>query len=326
MRIMTSTVAGWSGGSALSAAFSAGVSAALFLTSAYMPFLGALAPAPLCLAFGLAGLKGGAALAVGSAVVVFAAAGAAQALLYLAFCGVMAGALAAARERRLSLERTFAAMVVPVYLAGAVLFVSMSSSEGKSFSELGAGWGDAMIGSIIESHKNVNTDKSVTDWLTENRASLSAMIGDVFPSLAALSLLMMAAANIVVTRILSLRIASGAGADCHSLSEWKTPDWMVWGVVFPGFGLLLTDGGALAALSANAMLIAFALFMIQGVAIIHHWFLRNNAGVALRALGYFVVFSHPLFMLLTSGLGLMEVWVDFRKKDDTSDFQGDTKP
>jgi uncharacterized protein YybS (DUF2232 family) len=217
-------------------------------------------------------------------------------------------------------------MVGPVYLAGAVLFISMSSAEGKSFAEFGAGWGDAMIGSIIESHKSVNADKAVTDWLTDNRASLSAMIGDVFPSLAALSLLMMAAANIVVTRILSLRIASIAGSDSHSLSEWKTPDWMVWGVVFPGFGLLLADSGPLVTISANAMLISFALFMIQGVAIIHHFFLRNNAGVALRALGYFVVFSHPLFMLLTSGLGLMEVWVDFRKKDDTSNFPGDTKP
>lgn len=314
MKEMTASVAGWGGGSAaVPATVWALVSAGLFLTSAFVPILGALAPAPLYFAFALMGLKGGAAIAAVSSIAVFAAAGAGQAFVYLSFCGFMSGALAVSRERLFSLERTLAAMTLPAFLAGSVLYLASPLAEGKGAFELGAGWGDSLIASLIESHRSVNSDPAVTDWLAENRARLAALLGGVFPSLAFISLLLMAAVNIVVTRIISLKMGMGAVAESHKLSEWKTPDWMVWGVVVPGFGFMLADGGALAYASGNVLLVTMALFMIQGVAIIHHWFFKNNASVVLRTVGYFVIFSHPLFMLLTSGLGLMEVWVDLRK-------------
>ena len=244
---------------------------------------------------------------------VFAAAGAGQAFVYLSFCAMMSGALAVSRERLFSLERTLAVMVIPAYLAGSALYLASPLAEGKSAFELGAGWGDSLIASLIESQRNVNSDPAIIDWLTENRARLAALLGGVFPSLALISLLLMAAVNIVITRIISLKMGVGAVLESHKLSEWKTPDWMVWGVVFPGFGVMFSDGSALLSASGNVLLVTMALFMIQGVAIIHHWFFKNNASVVLRTVGYFVIFSHPLFMLLTSGLGLMEVWVELRK-------------
>jgi hypothetical protein len=309
---MTASVAGWDRGVAVPAAVWALVSAGLFLTSAFVPILGALAPTPLYFTFALMGLKGGATIAALSSIAVFAAAGAGQAFVYLSFCGVMAGALAVSRERFFSLEKTFAAMAIPAFLAGSALYLASSAADGKSAFELGAGWGDSLIASLIESHRSINADPAVADWLTQNRARLAALLGEVFPSLALISLLMISAANIVVTRIISLKTGVGAVVESHKLSEWKTPDWMVWGIVFPGFGVMFA-GGAIGSVSANALLVTMALFMIQGVAIIHHVFFRNNASVVLRTVGYFVIFSHPFFMLLTSGLGLMEVWVDFRK-------------
>ena len=312
MKNVTATAEGWGGGAFVLAAVWALASAGLFLTSAFAPILGALAPSPLYFAFALMGMKGGATVAALSSVAVFAAAGAGQAFVYLSFCGVMAGALALSRERLFPLEKTLAAMVIPAFLAGSALFMASPSAEGKGAFELGAGWGDSLMAAMIESHKSMNSDPAVTDWLSENRARIGTAIGAVFPSLALISLSLIAAANIIVTRIISLKTGSAPVIASHKLSEWKTPDRMVWAVVFPGFGAMFADGSA-GYISANALLVAMALFMIQGVAIIHHWFLRSGASVVLRAIGYFVIFSHPLFMLLTSGLGLMEVWVDFRK-------------
>lgn len=313
MKNMTASVAGWGGGSAVPAAIWALASAGFFLASAFAPILGALAPTPLYFAFALMGIKGGATIAALSSIVVFVTAGAGQAFVYLSFCGMMAGALAVSRERLFSLEKTLAAMVIPAFIAGSLLYLASPVAEGKGAFELGAGWGDPLIASLIESNRDINSDPAVADWLEANRAQLGSLLSGVFPSLVLMSLLMVAAANIVITRIISLKTGVGGASESHKLSEWKTPDWMVWGVVVPGFGILFAGDGPLGFASVNVLLITMALFMIQGVAIIHHWFSRNNASVVLRAVGYFVIFSHPFFMLLASGLGLMEVWVDFRK-------------
>jgi hypothetical protein len=310
LKNLTASTTGWGGGAAILAAAWALASAGLFLSSAFVPILGALAPTPLYFAFALLGMKGGAAIAGLSSVAIFAAAGAGQAFVYLSFCGMMAGALALSRERLFPLEKTLAAMVIPAFLAGSALF--MASADGKGALELGAGWGDSLMVAMIESHKSMNSDPAVTEWLSENRSRIGSALGSVFPSLALISLLLIAAVNIVVTRIISLKTGIVTAIESHELALWKTPDALVWGVVFPGFGVMFADG-ALCSVSANAFLVTLALFMIQGVAIIHHWFRKNSASVVLRAIGYFVIFSHPLFMLLTSGLGLMEVWVDLRK-------------
>lgn len=312
MKNLTAPAVGWGGSAAILAVAWALASAGLFLSSAFIPILGALAPAPLYFAFALMGMKGGVVIAAISSVAVFVTAGAGQAFVYFSFCGMMAGALALSRERLFSLEKTLAAMVVPAYLAGAALFMASPAAEGKGAFELGAGWGDSLIASMIEAHKGMNSDPAVTDWLSENRTRIGTALGSVFPSLAFISIALMASVNIVVTRIISLKTGVVAAIDSHKLSGWKTPDLLVWGVVFPGFGVMFADG-ALGSVSANVFLVTMALFMMQGVAIIHHWFIRNSASVFLRAIGYFVIFSHPLFMLLTSGLGLMEVWVDLRK-------------
>lgn len=312
MKNVTAPATGWGGGAAILAVAWALASAGLFLVSAFVPILGALAPAPLYFAFALMGMKGGAIIAAISSVAVFATAGAGQSFVFLSFCGMMAGALALSRERLFSLEKTLAAMVIPAFLAGLALFMASPMAEGKGAFELGASWGDSLMASMIESQKGMNADPAVTDWLSENRARIGTALGSVFPSLALISIALMAAANIVVTRIISLKTGVVAAIDSHKLSGWKTPDVLVWGVVFPGFGVMFADG-ALGSVSANVLLVTMALFMTQGVAIIHHWFIRNSASVALRAIGYFVIFSHPLFMFLTSGLGLMEVWVDLRK-------------
>lgn len=312
MKNATASAAGWGGGAVILAAVWALASAGLFLSSAVVPLLGALAPAPLYFAFALMGMKGGGTIAAFSSIAVFAAAGAGQAFVYLSFCGMMAGALALSRERLFSLEKTLASMVIPAFLMGAALFMASPAAEGKGAFEIGAGWGDALMAAMIESHKSMNSDPAVTDWLSENRTRIGTALGSALPSLALVSLTLMAAVNIVVTRIISLKTGVVEAIASHNLSEWKTPDWMVWGVVFPGFGVMLADGAA-GSVSTNVFLVTMTLFMIQGLAIIHHWFFRNSANVVLRAIGYFVIFSHPLFMLLTSGLGLMEVWVDFRK-------------
>lgn len=313
MKNMTASMAGWGGGSAVPAAIWALASAGFFLASAFAPILGALAPTPLYFAFALMGIKGGATIAALSSIVVLVTAGTGQAFVYLSFCGMIAGALAVSRERLFSLEKTLSAMVIPAFIAGSLLYLSSPLAEGKGAFELGAGWGDTLIASLIESNRSINSDPAVADWLEQNKAQLGSLLGGVFPSLVLISLLMISVINIVITRIISLKTGVGGAIESHKLSEWKTPDWMVWGVVVPGFGILFAGEGSLGFVSVNALLITMALFMIQGVAIIHHWFFRNSASVVLRAVGYFVIFSHPFFMLLTSGLGLMEVWVDFRK-------------
>ncbi|MBI4666817.1 MAG: DUF2232 domain-containing protein [Nitrospinae bacterium] len=286
-----------------------------FFASMVAPPLGLFAPAPLYFALVTNGYLIGALVALAAAAVILATGGLAQAGLYLSTCGLMAMAMAFSYNRGHSLERTLAYATIPVYLAGALAFFAAASLDGRSVMDTMQRMGLGLVDSLADSYAGVNADQALLDWLKENREGLAGLFARLFPGMAFITLLLMASLNIAAVRIYSLRRGLTAHFANHDFAGFAAADWVVWALIAGGAGTLMATG-PLNTASMNILLITLSIYLIQGMAILHSWFLRFNIPLIARGIGYFLVFSHPLMMLLISGLGLTDVWVEFRKKNN----------
>lgn len=101
-------------------------------------------------------------------------------------------------------------------------------------------------------------------------------------------------------------------------AEWKAPELLVWILIAGGFTVVLT-GGALQTLAMNLLVVLLPVYFLQGLAIIDHFFRRKAVSPVLRVLGFlFATLVNPLPMLV-AGMGVFDLWFDFRKPREQKD-------
>ena len=98
-----------------------------------------------------------------------------------------------------------------------------------------------------------------------------------------------------------------------NLREWNGPEQMVWGLIVCGFVLFIPGLELLHLFSANMLLVIAVLYFAQGLSIIAYFFHKNNVPRFLRAVTYVLIAFEQIFMLLVVGLGLFDLWGDFRR-------------
>jgi len=63
----------------------------------------------------------------------------------------------------------------------------------------------------------------------------------------------------------------------------------------------------------NLLLIVGAFYFAQGLAVIAFFFHKNNVPRFLRGITYILIVFQQIFTLLVVGLGLFDLWGDFRR-------------
>ena len=98
-----------------------------------------------------------------------------------------------------------------------------------------------------------------------------------------------------------------------NLREWYGPEPMVWGLIVCGFVLVIPGLESLRVWAANILLVIAAFYFAQGLSIIGYFFHKNNVPRFLRAVAYVLIAFEQIFALLVVGLGLFDLWGDFRR-------------
>jgi uncharacterized protein YybS (DUF2232 family) len=65
----------------------------------------------------------------------------------------------------------------------------------------------------------------------------------------------------------------------------------------------------------NLLVILGACYFAQGLAVVAYFFHKNNVPRFLRGLTYLLIVFQQIFTLLVTGLGLIDLWGDFRRLD-----------
>lgn len=99
----------------------------------------------------------------------------------------------------------------------------------------------------------------------------------------------------------------------ENLREWKAPEPLVWGLIACGFALFVPISPLITAVALNLLLVIGACYFAQGLAVIAYFFNKNNVPRFLRGLTYVLIVFQQIFTLLVVGLGLFDLWGDFRR-------------
>jgi len=107
------------------------------------------------------------------------------------------------------------------------------------------------------------------------------------------------------------------------LKEWRSPEIVIWCFIFSGFSLFLPGNWGLHALALNLLLIVSPFYFFQGLAIVAYFFHHKKVPLFLRGIGYVLIALEQLVTLSIVGLGLFDLWGDFRqlKKKDLNPTQ-----
>jgi uncharacterized protein YybS (DUF2232 family) len=99
----------------------------------------------------------------------------------------------------------------------------------------------------------------------------------------------------------------------ENFRDWKGPEPLVWGLIACGFGLFFPLPDMARLIAMNLLLIVGAFYFAQGLAVIAFFFHKNNVPRFLRGITYVLIVFQQIFTLMVVGLGLFDLWGDFRR-------------
>lgn len=289
------------------------LAAVLFLAGGLIPFLGALAmllsPLPILLyAVGRARVELRVTIGVAVAAVLIAIVGGlGGAGGYLLSFGLATVVVAWMLERRRPFEMIViaaaGAMLVVAAIAALAMFGSPAGIANAVQAQLAAGMAHGQ-----EMYRAMGMPNALP---ADTQAELLSVIMRISPALAA----MLAGFAIFVNLRLFWRwggknkLAYPLFAD---LSKWSAPEWLIWGLIATGFGMLAPIH-ALGDIALNGFLLFAAIYFCQGLAIMGFYFQSLSVPVIVRGVIYFITIVQPVVAAVVCVAGVFDMWIDFRR-------------
>jgi uncharacterized protein YybS (DUF2232 family) len=207
------------------------------------------------------------------------------------------------------------------YLVGSIAGIMLSMTAGLAFYFFGS-WAamfqdlrsslTQQLDSAVQMQEKMGLPQDSLTMLKEQAPQIVEMMLRLLPALLFLSF-----AFIVLINILYLgRRFADRRSEWFSLPylrEWKAPEPLVWGLIASGFLLFLPGVGLLGTVALNLLIVIGACYFAQGLAVIAYFFNKNNVPRFLRGLTYILIIFQQIFTLLVVGLGLFDLWGDFRR-------------
>jgi uncharacterized protein YybS (DUF2232 family) len=146
-------------------------------------------------------------------------------------------------------------------------------------------------------------------------AQMEALLQRLLPGLLVTNMALVAWLNVVLSRQMIFLLRWGE-AD-PPLYHWAAPEWLIFVLLGAGFLLLVPVAGA-GFFGLNLLMVVAVLYFCQGVAVVATWFHRLGLPRLLRMIGYPLLFLNPFFFLIIT-LGLLDLWLDFRRLHQPKD-------
>lgn len=246
-----------------------------------------------------------------AAAAVFATSGNLATLLYLLQFGLPAALLPLLLKRGVAWDRTIAATIGVMVLFGALVLFAVSSGTGQS----PLTFIDAQIDTEIDQALTLMQDFAGTEPNSESAESLrevTASMGELMRrAYPGMLLVVCAVLQLVTVAVLALA-ARPAGLPGVPFARWRSPDWLIWGLIAAGFAVVFAEGPG-QSVAINVLIILLPIYFLQGLAVVEHFLAQKGLSLWLRGISYlFLLVVNPLPMIVT-GVGVFDLWVDFRK-------------
>jgi len=168
------------------------------------------------------------------------------------------------------------------------------------------------IAGALRVHEKMGLPQESLDTIKERMPEVVATLLQLLPALIFISLAFIVLINVILLcRWFPERRPQWLSLG--TLREWKGPEFLVWGLIGCGFTMFITGLDWPRAVAANLLLVIGSCYFAQGLAVIAFFFHKNNVPRFLRGLTYLLIIFQQIFTLLVVGLGLFDLWGDFRR-------------
>ena len=133
-----------------------------------------------------------------------------------------------------------------------------------------------------------------------------------YPSFVFVGSLISAIANYGLLRLVWGRIYGPGLFSEGTFAEWICPENLVWGFIAACLALFLGHG-LIADIGLNLFVVMMVIYFAQGMSIVIHFFKTRKVPVFLNFIFFILIFAQPILIGLIAGLGVFDIWVDFRK-------------
>ncbi|MBW2091761.1 MAG: YybS family protein [Deltaproteobacteria bacterium] len=145
----------------------------------------------------------------------------------------------------------------------------------------------------------------------ENLRRLAHLFIRVFPGLTIIGTLLLTWINFMAARLVFARTGM-LPPHLANLKKWKAPEFLVWAVILFGFCVVFPVD-PVRSIGINGLMVLALVYFFGGLSVVAYWFDQKAVPRFFRVLTYLIIALQQYLGLIVVGLGLFDLWFDFRK-------------
>ena len=231
----------------------------------------------------------------------------------LFFCGLMllGFVMSETFEKSLSIEMTLVATCGIVLGSGLVGLLLFSVAKQTGIVSLLSAYVAANLKLSLKLYQEIGIPQETIDTIAGSLDRINYVLVRLMPAIMAASTLFVAWINLIAIRPLMAHRGL-AFPEFGRLNHWRSPEWLIWGVIACG-AIMLAPVGGIRLLAINGLLVLLTIYFMQGIAIVSFYFEKKGLPRFVKVALYALIAFQQLFLLVVIGIGLFDMWVDFRK-------------
>ena len=280
--------------------------------------MGILSPFPLIFIYLQRGRQVGIALVALVFAVLLLLVGADRAMLFLAEYSLMALVLAELIRMQLPGDRCIAGGALASGLISVVLLAALLGDQDTSFKEFFEKQIRAHLSESMEAFESMGEDKGEVAKMKVFAENAAEGLAGAYPAFLLIGSLIGAVVNYTLIRFAWMRLYGIGLFSGRAFSDWICPENLVWCFIFSGAALFL-GSGIVENAGLNVFLVMLCIYFSQGLSIVIHFLKVRNAPTFFWFVLFILIFVQPILIGLLAGLGVFDIWVDFRKIRNAED-------
>ncbi|MDX9787022.1 MAG: YybS family protein [Desulfobacterales bacterium] len=233
---------------------------------------------------------------------------------------VMGFSLGECLERRLPIEKTIGVAAGVVFLAAICTLFLYTNAAGLDIGVFLSDYIKANLAVYQEAYKTLDMPSEQMQALSVAFEHAPYVIVRILPGICMAAALFGAWINLLLARPL-LKVGCPDIERFERLNQWKAPEHFVWGII--GFGvLLLIPEVGIKLTGFNGLIVLLPVYFFQGIAIVSFYFNKKRLPAAMKWFLYSMIALQIYALILVIGLGIFDIWLDFRKLKQPTETNG----
>ncbi|MCK9275828.1 MAG: YybS family protein [Syntrophales bacterium] len=216
-------------------------------------------------------------------------------------------------RRNMSIEKTVTISTAAVLFMSVIAVILYGIVSGKGAGVFITQYIAETVNENIELYAQTGVSADQIELVRKSKTLITGIILSLLPALTVTGTMFTVWINILMGEVLFRRRGMWY-PDFGDLSRWRCPDSLIW-VVIAAAASLFIPWYPIKIIGMNVLIISIFIYMLRGFAVISFYFRRKNIPIILRVTGYAIIFIQQLLLVLVAGLGLADIWFDFRNLD-----------